>query len=177
MGLFDEIGVPVGRSVQLGRGTRLALFVVALAASSFVALGAIFAGADALAFPSSLASHPVPASAVVTDSFINGLGGEPAVNYTYSVNGKVYRGWGDYVPGGGDLLSVRPGTTIPIQYALDDPANSCTCDAAHEDFGWKGALRYFVFILPLVIMIGVVCRTSWRRWWLGAVPRISPPAA
>jgi hypothetical protein len=157
-----------GQIAFRNRRVRLTLFVVALIVSGLSTLGGLLAGWAAWTFPSDLARHPVVATAVVTDSFINGFGGDPAVEYTYSVNGRSYHGWGESVPGKRNLLSVTPGTVIPIRYALTDPSHSCTCNPAEEDSGWSGALPYALFILPMIGMMTILCRQRWRSWWLGS---------
>lgn len=47
-----------------------------------------------LTFPTAIAKHPVRAEGTVTASITNGLGGDPAVEYRYTVAGRTYRGEG-----------------------------------------------------------------------------------
>lgn len=127
--------------------------------------------AYSLTFPSDLAqhaTHSVAGTAVVVDSFINGFGGDPAVDCSCTVDGHFYNGWGERVPGDPNLLSVRPGTVVPIQYAANHPDQSCTCDAAHQPHGWGGAIPDAWSIVPVLAVLPVLLRRGWRRRWLGA---------
>ena len=148
------------------RRARLTLLVITAAVAALFFLGGVATAWEALTFPSGLAHHPVNGTAVVLDSFINGFGGDPAVDYGYTLQGRSYRGWGESVPGNLDF-PVKPGTVIPIQYARDNPADSCTCDAAHHTQGWKAFLEGAAGTLPLVIVLSVLCWPPWRRKWLG----------
>jgi hypothetical protein len=68
--------------------------------------------------------RPVPAHAVVTDEFINGFGGDPAVDYRYVVRGHRFSGYavaGDY-PG-----TLHKGQHILIHYETRRPSRSCVC--------------------------------------------------
>lgn len=84
------------------------LFIGAVLVAAFIAVGGALSAWEVLDFPTDLARHPVPGTAVVSDSFINGFGGDPAVDYTYTVHGQRYWGWGEHVPGNPDLLSLAP---------------------------------------------------------------------
>lgn len=152
------------------------MLICAGVAASLLAIGGGVTMGQSLTFPSDLAQHPVSGTAVVVDSFINGFGGDPAVDYSYNVDGHSYRGWGENVPGSHDLLSVKPGTVIPIQYAADHPDQSCTCDAANESHGWSGAIPGALAIVPLLAVLPVLLRRRWRRQWLGAERSTAAPA-
>lgn len=143
------------------------LFIGAVVVAAFIAVGGVLSAWDVLNFPTDLARHSVPGNAVVTDSFINGFGGDPAVDYTYTVHGRSYGGWGEHVPGNPDLLSVTPGRIIPIEYASSNPAHSCTCDAGKEPYGWSPAAEDALAALPFFALLLVILRPRWRRRWLG----------
>src|SRR5579862_4378858 len=86
-------------------------------------------GPDAV--PPPLHDHPVRTHAVITDLYINGVGGDEVADYKYVVDGHTYFGFG---PGGelgnGDIFSHNPGDAIIIEYAATRPALSCSCDAS-----------------------------------------------
>ena len=111
-------------------------------------------------FPAALSQAPVIAQARVTDSFINGFGGDPAVNYEYWVDGTRYVGWGTQDDRHRDLLSLQAGATVTIRYARATPSSSCMCNPSAE----KGdAVAFAVdaaFIAPLPILL---FRTRQRR--------------
>jgi hypothetical protein len=77
-----------------------------------------------------LRAHPVRTLAAVTETYIEGFGGDPTVAYTYTVGGDTYHGTGT---GGeldnGDVLRLVPSDRVNIEYAATDPGLSCTCDA------------------------------------------------
>jgi hypothetical protein len=83
-------------------------------------------------FPRAVAEHPVRANAAVTQVYINGIGGDPRVDYMYRVRGRAFVGSGDGTLGHEDLLSLHPGDAVAIEYAADVPSESCTCDAARD---------------------------------------------
>ncbi|MEY2474218.1 MAG: hypothetical protein QOK28_3547 [Actinomycetota bacterium] len=104
-------------------------------------------------FPSALARDPVRANGEVTSTFINGFGGDPAVNYRYAVNNHVYSGWGtgDGI-NHGNLLSLKRGALITIRYARTDPSKSCFCDPAAESASVGRYAFASAFALPLPLL-------------------------
>jgi hypothetical protein len=136
-----------GTSALMGvrRRTRVVLLIAAVAGLETVW--------DSLTFPSALARHPVNATATVVDTFINGLGGDPAVDYSYTVNGRSYKGWGERVPGHLDIMSVKPGTPIPIEYAQAKPTDSCTCNAAQHIHTASGVAEGTVAMVPFPALV------------------------
>jgi hypothetical protein len=113
-------------------------------------------------FPRAVAEHPVRTNAVVTQVYINGIGGDPAVDYSYRVNGRVFAGSGDGRLGDEDLLSLHPGDPVAIEYAADAPSESCTCDAVRDapPSLLASILVAALLTIPLAILV-------WRRapWW------------
>ena len=130
----------------------------------FAFVGGLGAAWSMMRFPSALASSPMSAQAQVTDSFINGFGGDPAVDYRYSVNGKEFTGWGTGGRGYPDLLTVAPGATIPIKYARAAPWESCMCYPTSEAPTPVGYVVDAAFMLPLPLLaIRAWRRRRWRR--------------
>jgi hypothetical protein len=83
-------------------------------------------------FPRAIAEHPVRTEATITAVYINGLGGDPAADYRYTVRGHLHTGSGNGGLGHEDLLRLQPGDQVAIDYAAHAPSESCTCDAASE---------------------------------------------
>jgi hypothetical protein len=103
------------------------LWVVA----AFACLGGVSIVAESATFPRAVAEHPVRTQATVTQSYINGLGGDPGVSYEYRVGGRVYDGSGNGKLGG-EPMPIPRGGAVAIEYAATAPSESCTCDAASE---------------------------------------------
>jgi hypothetical protein len=104
---------------------RIALYIGAAVCALTGSVG-LWHGAG----PAAIRDHPVNARATVTDAYIDGFGGDPTVDYTFEVNGVAYTGSGTGGDlGNGDVLGLRPGDLVAIQYAATDPSLSCTCDA------------------------------------------------
>lgn len=102
--------------------------------------------------PSSLAHDPVTTQARVTDSFINGFGGDPAVDYEYWVDGRRYTGSGTQDDQHRDLLLLDPGATVRIRYARAAPSQSCMCNPTDEEGSLLGYVVDAAFLLPLPVM-------------------------
>lgn len=70
-------------------------------------------------------TSPIRGSATVVQPEIDGLGGDPALEYRYTVSGRTYQGQdiGNAVVG--DVLSKRRGDHVPIIYAAAMPQVSC----------------------------------------------------
>jgi hypothetical protein len=124
----------------------------AVAATTFV--GGIYGLFKSATFPRAVGEHPVRTEATVTQSVINGFGGDPSVEYEYRVGGHLYKGEGFGKLGHESILLPR-GANVTIEYAADAPSESCTCDAARElpapvsTAGTTAAL----LALPLLAMI------------------------
>lgn len=132
------------------------------------ALGWALAAVMALVFPtegfnsshaSLLRDHPVALRAAATDAYIDGFGGDPTVDYQFSVNGHTYTGSGTGGElGNGDVQRLNPGDAVSINYAADDPNVSCTCDARtapdwrmpHGPYLNPWAL---LLLVPLILML------------------------
>ena len=113
-------------------------------------------------FPRAVAEHPIRTEATVTQSYINGFGGDPGVEYEYRVGRRVFKGSGDGRLGG-ESMPLQRGERVAIEYAADAPSESCTCDAAREA---PSSLRASILLaaaltLPLVVLL-------WRT-----VPRLA----
>jgi hypothetical protein len=81
-----------------------------------------------------LRMHPVDGEATVISAYINGMGGDPMVDYRFDVRGRTYTGSGTGGElGNGDVLRLPAGAKVRIQYAAADPSLSCTCDAPSAD--------------------------------------------
>src|SRR5438067_6782605 len=73
--------------------------------------------------------HPVSTTGTVVQVVIDGFGGDPAVDYTYTVAGNSYPGHDVGSDATGDVLDKKPGDPIPIQYASTMPGVSCVADS------------------------------------------------
>ena len=78
---------------------------------------------------SAIHTHPVAATAKVIEPEIDGVGGDAAVSYRYSVGHHTYDGFDVGSKATGDVLVKRPGDPIPIQYAATMPQVSCVADS------------------------------------------------
>jgi hypothetical protein len=154
-------------SVALPAAGRKVAVVAAWVGAAFVFVGGLAAMWHALTFPSALARHPVRTNATVIDSFINGLGGDPAIDYRYTVDGRVYDGWGTGGRGYPDLLSLKLGDSLPIQYAKTEPSKSCMCDAKKEASSAAGFGVAAAFLVPLSYLL--TRRLRRRRRGVGAL--------
>jgi hypothetical protein len=97
-----------------------------------------------------LRQHPVRTTAEVTDVYIDGFGGDPTVDYRFQVDGNSYTGSGTGGElGNGDVLRLKPGEPVTVEYTAGDPSASCTCDAARAD-DWR--MPHFT---PAALRIGV----------------------
>lgn len=108
--------------------TSWALWAVAV----FASVAGLAQLVKSVTFPRVIAEHPVRTEATVTAVYINGLGGDTAVDYRYTVAGHVHTGSGNGGLGDEDLSSLRPGDRVAIEYAARSPSQSCSCDAVHE---------------------------------------------
>jgi hypothetical protein len=82
------------------------------------------AGCGSASSPKGFA-RPTTTRAVVTDEFINGFGGDPAVDYRFSVGRRRYTG---YAVAGRDYHGkLKKGDRIRITYDGANPAKSCLC--------------------------------------------------
>ena len=133
------------------RGWR---FYVAIGAAGLGMLFVVVAGWKHLTFPATVARHPVRAEAVVTARVINGLGGDPAIEYRYTVEGRTYKGEGNGELGHEGPEAAR-GTRVAIEYAATDPSESCTCDAESKrpESMASALIVGGVLCLPLCILI------------------------
>lgn len=70
-------------------------------------------------------NHPVRATATVTEPLIDGIGGDPALAYRYTVSGRTYDGFDIANAETGDVLGMEPGDPVSIIYAASMPNVSC----------------------------------------------------
>ena len=121
----------------------------------FCACGAVLVIWHLLTFPTAIAEHPVRAEGTVTARIINGFGGDPAVEYRYTVSGRTYKGQGNGELGPRGLESMRPGDPIAIEYAAGAPSESCTCDAVAKQPGSTAAnvIAAVLLCAPLCILL------------------------
>jgi Protein of unknown function (DUF3592) len=101
-------------------------------AAVFACVAGLSGVVKSVTFPRVIAEHPVRTEATVTEVYINGLGGDPAIDYRYQAAGHEYSGSGNGGAGHEDLLSLRAGDRVAIEYAGGAPSRSCTCNAASE---------------------------------------------
>jgi hypothetical protein len=142
------------------RALRALLWTVAVLACA----SALLAVVQSLTFPFAVAKHPVRTEATITSVYINGLGGDPRVDYRYRVADRLYTGSGDGKLGDEPLLNLHPGDRVAIEYAANAPSESCTCDAVRERPAATTVTipLAVVLSLPLTILMG----RSVKRWRL-----------
>jgi hypothetical protein len=119
--------------------------------AAFAALSGFGVALRSATFPRGVARDPVRVEAQVSDVYINGLGGDPGVHYRYRVGGRQYSGFGDGALGQENLLALHPGDPVAIEYARDQPSQSCTCNATSGEPGSTpvSIALAFVLIAPL----------------------------
>lgn len=150
-GRHDVAVDPVSRLRSRLRLRRIGR-VVGWIAAALLFVGAAVSTWSMARFPSALALDPVPAEATVTGSFINGFGGDPAVNYVYWVDGRRYTGWGTTDTRHRNLLSLAAGALVSIKYARSAPSQSCMCTPTDERGSGTGYAINGVLMLPLPIL-------------------------
>jgi hypothetical protein len=87
---------------------------------------------ESATFKRAIAEHPVRVQAVVTSSYINGFGGDPTVEYSYSVDGRGYTGTGHAELGPANPEFLHAGNLVNIEYAAGAPSESCSCNAVSK---------------------------------------------
>lgn len=70
-------------------------------------------------------THPITTTATVIEPEIDGMGGDPALAYRYTVSGRTYEGFDVGNETVGDVLSMKPGEPVSIVYAATMPQESC----------------------------------------------------
>jgi hypothetical protein len=114
--------------------------------AAFAFFGGLVVIVHGLTFPRAVADDPVRIEAKITAVYINGFGGDPAVNYQYRVAGRVYSGSGNGELGDETLLNLHPGDPVAIEYSAKVPSQSCTCDP----------LRSAPLSIPLAVLLGAL---------------------
>jgi hypothetical protein len=105
---------------------------------------------------SAIRIHPVPAFGQVVEPEIDGFGGDPAVSYRYAVGGHTYTGFDLGSKATGDVLAMRQGDRIPIEYAATMPQISCVAESTDcPNSVYDPYLFVFVF-WALAVVTGVV---------------------
>ena len=133
----------------------------------FCALCAVAVIWHQLTFPTAIAKHPVRADGIVTASIINDwFGGDPAVEYRYTVAGRTYKGEGNGELGHQRPEFMRAGDPVAIEYAADAPSESCTCDAVAKQPGSAAAnvIAAALLCVPLCFLLirqRIRRRTRW----------------
>jgi hypothetical protein len=70
-------------------------------------------------------NHPVAGTATVVEPLIDGIAGDPALAYRYTVSGRTYEGFDIANAETGDVLAMKPGDRVSIIYAGTMPNVSC----------------------------------------------------
>ena len=102
---------------------------------------------------------------VVVQPMIDGFGGDPAVAYRYTVTGHTYDGYDIGNSAAGNVLALKPGDPIHIQYAATMPSVSClagSTDCPNDVFDPYFAVFIF-WSLALIATIGLGFRWIRRR--------------
>jgi hypothetical protein len=99
----------------------------------------------------------------VSQTVIDGFGGDPAIDYRYTVAGRTYSGHGKGELGGEHPLALHPGDKVAIEYSAREPSASCTCNA-RSDFRRNLPVNVALTLL-LLLPLGLVlrCRYRWKR--------------
>lgn len=132
-----------------GRPWTVAAWVLA----SIASLAGVVTFINAVTFSGALADDPVRATATVTSVYINGFGGDPTVDYRYTVAGRTHHGSGRGELGHEDVLSLDPGDRVAINYARYAPSHSCTCKPGDEPHGTATAAGSLLLVLPMLWML------------------------
>lgn len=125
----------------------------------FCAWGAVLVIWHQLTFPIGIAKDPVRTEGTVSAKVINGFGGDPAVQYRYTIAGRTYKGEGNGELGHQNPESMRPGDLVAIEYAADSPSESCTCDAVAKRPGSTAEN-----VIATVLLCAPLCILLIRRW-------------
>jgi hypothetical protein len=147
---LDIARYPSMRRLLRSKWIRLPVWIVAV----LIAISAVASTLD-VRYDDALRANPVATEATVTDVYINGFGGDPAVDYRYKVGQQTFTGSGNAQLDQGGALALKDGDNIHIRYAAAKPSVSCTCDPAGESGLWGLA-----FVLPLAVLIFA---TIWDR--------------
>jgi hypothetical protein len=119
-----------------------------------IAIGALLSLWD-VRYDDALRAHPVATEGTVTDVYINGFGGDPMVDYRYTVGGQTFTGSGNAELNQGGALAQKNGDIVEIKYAAAKPWVSCTCNPADQSGLWG-----LLFVLPIAVLI---LATVWDR--------------
>jgi uncharacterized RDD family membrane protein YckC len=158
----SSVSTPVSLPVSAARPRRwpTALGWVVAVLVCVGGWGSVFQSA---AFPSAIATHPVRTTAAVTDVYINGLGGDPGLDYRYRVSGRTYTGSGDGSLGGVTPTDMKAGDPVAIEYAANAPSESCTCDAVRDQPSSVPATALLAVLLSIPVAWLVRRRVIHRR--------------
>jgi hypothetical protein len=101
--------------------------------------------------------HPVAVTGTVVEVVIDGFGGDPALDYTYSVGGQRFHGHdvGSYRTG--NVLEKKPGDHVPVEYAAAMPEVSCLAgsDDCPNDIFAPGLAAYLFWALAFLMLLGL----------------------
>lgn len=161
------------RVLAIGCLVPVGLFVI-----SFVIVGA-WQAFESISNPAvaAIRQHHVAATGTVLETVIDGFGGDPAVDYTYVVAGRSFRGHDVASDATGDVLQKKPGDPIPIQYAATMPEVSCVAGSTDCPNGvFAPGLVAFVFwtlVLVTAVVAGLTLavRAITRSLRRGRVPK------
>jgi hypothetical protein len=126
------MGVPEDHATSAVKRKRRWGFLLLWVIAILISIGGWSQLVKSATFPRAVAKHPVRTEATVTSFYINGPGGDPGVEYEYSVNGHLFRGSGDGRLGG-EPMPLQRGYKVAVEYAAGQPSESCTCDAVREE--------------------------------------------
>lgn len=117
--------------------------------AGLIAVGALLSLWD-VRYDDALRAHPIATEGTVTetDVYINGFGGDPTVDYRYTVRSQTFTGSGNAELNQGGALAQKSGDIVHIKYAAAKPWVSCTCNPADQSGLWR-----LVFVLPVAVLI------------------------
>ena len=104
--------------------------------------------------------HAVSITATVIQPEIDGLGGDPAVSYRYTVGGRSFTGYDVSSEATVDVLGKQPGDPIPIQYAATMPGVSCLAKSNDCPNSVYGPYLFVVVFWALALIAACVAGTA-----------------
>jgi hypothetical protein len=121
----------------------------------------------------------------VVEPEIDGMGGDPAVAYRYTVSGRTYDGFDIGNEKTGDVLSMKPGDHVSIVYAATMPQESCLVGSTdcpnHVYDPYFRAFMFWAILLAGSLLGGIfigatlLARLLWRSRVPGGLYRLVPP--
>lgn len=102
--------------------------------------------------------HAATTQASVTDTSVNGFGGDPLIDYHFRLGSIAYRGSGPDGKLGNPLTSeLHPGDVVTVRYSSLNPRHSCTCAPSTDETtmtpDWAFHTPDLLYFAPLVAAV------------------------